>query len=84
MGLPTPTSSLSGWAQAVPCLEGQCLCLLPTMPLAWGVLTDHSGWGLAVGESLSTWWGTRDITQLAVSVPALVLGGWTKGWGAEA
>lgn len=36
-----------------------------------------------MGKPVPTWLGTRDITQLAVSVPALVLGGWTKGWGGE-
>lgn len=48
-----------------------------------GVLTGHSGWGLAMGKSVPTRLGTRDMTQLAVSAPALVSGGWTGEWGGE-
>lgn len=36
-----------------------------------------------MGKSVPTWLGTRDMTQLAVSAPALVFGGWTKEWGGE-
>lgn len=57
----------------------------PTVPMthSWGVLIDHSGWGLTKGKCAPTCLGTQDVTQLAVSVPALVVGGRTKEWRGE-
>lgn len=36
-----------------------------------------------MGKCVPTCLGTRDITQLAVSVPIVVAGGWTKEWRGE-